>query len=142
MSEHLDEGSIYRIGVNQYHTGGKGHVFLVRAKNKEHAFSQVHDLAHQHGIAIRDSKYDGTHPNKQHAFDHTETKAAAKNKRLIHNLKEDAPTNAMGTSSASSGPIVTFDPFLRQGVERRKKLIPFGKFKTIKAGGKKSGDSA
>jgi hypothetical protein len=47
-------------------------------------------------------------------------KALDKHLKHYHSIKEDAPTNSMGASSSTSGPINTYDPLLKT---RKKKII-------------------
>lgn len=46
-----------------------------------------------------------------------------KHLRDHHGIKEEAPTNSMGVSSSTSGPINTYDPFLKSKKKTIKNII-------------------
>lgn len=55
------------------------------------------------------------------------------------NIAEDAPTNCMGASSSTSGPISSYDPLL---MKKKKKsgLVPLSVFSRLKPGEKKTSE--
>ena len=79
-------------------------------------------LRHKHDARLKRTNnliqkyYDELDKNKTYKRDIESGKAVKKK------LKEDVPTNSMGLSSSTSGPVQTYDPLLGQKDKRKKRI--------------------